>query len=339
MRLTEAIDAYLASRATQGFATSTLRNNQKHLARFVAAVGDLNVSSIEPRHVDKAVTMMARTCGPSSINIAVSDWGKFFAWCRAHRHMRPDMNPLAERRPLKVIDRPRMRVPLADFPHLLDSAPNPRDRALVATGLYLFLRQGEAAALRVRDLHLDQDEIDVWITKSNKHDTMPLSSELRAEYVRWWKVYEAACGPLQDDWYLLPAYERGYILRNADGTYGHTEQWLHPTRRMSQPHSHVNRALNLAGYATRTETGTPTREGMHTLRRSGARALFDELRGQGYDGALRRVQAWLHHAHSTTTEHYLGLDLEVTQRNEQTKGQPLYPSLADQNVVLLSAHG
>lgn len=65
----------------------------------------------------------------------------------------------------------------------------------------------------------------------------------------------------------------------------------------------------------------------HVLRRSGARALFDRLRHEGYDGALRRVQAMLGHSSGTITETYLGLDVERVQRNEMLAGKPMFPDL------------
>lgn len=65
---------------------------------------------------------------------------------------------------------------------------------------------------------------------------------------------------------------------------------------------------------------------MHTLRRSAARALFDRLATEGYDGALRLVQAMLHHAQSSTTEHYLGLTLDKKRRDDIIRGESMYPA-------------
>ena len=66
-------------------------------------------------------------------------------------------------------------------------------------------------------------------------------------------------------------------------------------------------------------------EGGHTLRRSAARALYDELvEERGYDGALRRVQTMLDHKHSMTTELYLGLDVDKVARNKALRGKPMF---------------
>jgi integrase len=65
--------------------------------------------------------------------------------------------------------------------------------------------------------------------------------------------------------------------------------------------------------------------GGHVLRRSGARALFDRLRHEGYDGALKRVQSMLGHSNSVISERYLSLGVERLQRNEMLAGKPMFP--------------
>ena len=75
--------------------------------------------------------------------------------------------------------------------------------------------------------------------------------------------------------------------------------------------------LDRAGYPI-------AKEGGHTLRRSGARAYYDELCEDGYDGALRRVQSMLDHSTTIVTEGYLGLGLDKEARNKALKGQPMF---------------
>jgi hypothetical protein len=84
-------------------------------------------------------------------------------------------------------------------------------------------------------------------------------------------------------------------------------------------------------------------EGCHTLRRSGARALFDDLveRG-GYDGVLRHVSAMLHHKSTLMTERYLGLDVDVKKRNDLIRGKKMYRTQRDMvedspNVTVIGA--
>jgi integrase len=58
-------------------------------------------------------------------------------------------------------------------------------------------------------------------------------------------------------------------------------------------------------------------EGLHTLRRSAARQIFDALvETRRYDGALRVVQSLLHHRSVQTTEQYIGLSTEALTRDD-----------------------
>ena len=76
-------------------------------------------------------------------------------------------------------------------------------------------------------------------------------------------------------------------------------------------------------------------EGSHTLRRSGARALFDRLAESGYDRSLRIVQSMLHHSSVTITEKYIGVTPDQRSRDEIIKGQEMYP-VREENVVSLT---
>ena len=75
------------------------------------------------------------------------------------------------------------------------------------------------------------------------------------------------------------------------------------------------------------------------MRRSGARALFDQLVQDGYDGAIRTVQAMLHHTSVTTTEVYLGIHLDKKRRDEAIRGKVMFPVSAENVVELGVARG
>lgn len=109
------------------------------------------------------------------------------------------------------------------------------------------------------------------------------------------------------------------------------EARLRPTRPVGTLHRIATRALDKINYPTRGEDGESLREGMHTLRRSAARARFDVLESLGYDGAIRHVQTMLGHATMAMTEHYLGLHLDRVKRNELVRGRPMFST--GENVV------
>ena len=100
---------------------------------------------------------------------------------------------------------------------------------------------------------------------------------------------------------------------------------LVPNRKIVKIESVAQRALEAINFPVRDEDGTSLREGIHTLRRSGGRARYEVLREMGHDGSVRQVQAMLHHANLSQTEEYLGISLERQQRNELTRGQPMFP--------------
>jgi integrase len=107
---------------------------------------------------------------------------------------------------------------------------------------------------------------------------------------------------------------------------------------MGEMHDAVQRTLEAAGYQIKDENGRSNYEGSHTLRRSGARALYDRLLDDGHDGAIRVVQAMLHHSSVIQTEHYLGMKLDQARRDKLLKGQRMFAAPSE-NVVRLVREG
>ena len=78
------------------------------------------------------------------------------------------------------------------------------------------------------------------------------------------------------------------------------------------------------GYATRDASGKSTREGSHTLRRSGARAYYDHWVAEGRADAIRIVQTLLHHKKVEQTQEYIGLELDRANRDELMRGVTIF---------------
>lgn len=328
MLLADAREEYLVYRHTAGYTKNTVQVDKIALYRLQKIVGNIEVQSITHRHIDGVYVMMSeKKLRASTVNVATACMRSFFAWARDRGYAAPDANPVSGRRyrPREALN--LIRVPLAQFPSLLDAARTPRDRMLIALGLYTMGRKTEITGIRMQHLDMDSEEIQMYISKANTFDRMPMSKELRREITRWLPIYEAEVGPLREDWYLVPAVQGGHRK-------GQTGYPMRPWKEMASPEDAVTYALaqiGISGYRT----------GMHVLRRSSARARFDEMVNLGYDGALRRVSAWLHHSSVIMTERYLGLDLDRAQRDEETKGEFMFPSLEGDNVVALrkDAHG
>jgi integrase len=229
----------------------------------------------------------------------------------------------------------KLRIPVTDFARLLDSADRPDRRIILALGLFLFLRGGEIRTLKVGDVRLDQGEVDVVIHKTNDIDEMPIPYELDQELRRWFIAYAEDIGrPLRHDDYLVPAHRQfpGWLPRPETGNF-------QPERGVLRPFAHIQLILDKAGYPLVNGDGTKAREGVHTLRRSGARAMFDALvEGRigdpmARDDALRQVMAALHHSSMTISEHYIGLEADRMKRNRTMKGVRFLPEAG--NVIEL----
>lgn len=343
--LSDLLDEWIISQKSKGVAKTTIDNRSHQLRAFIAHVGNVQVRSVEPRHVDGYfAAKQAKGLQPSSLNAHRDTLKAFFVWCELNRYVYRDSDPMRGRSRFKVMPKSRLRVPADQFPRLLDCAPHPRDRIVVALGLYLFLRQSEVAALRVQDVNLAGGSIHVKVEKSKLIDDMPISVELDRELRRWMTFYSARVD-LQAGHYLCPAKgttaagndpHTGQFVANSEGLLNAA---LRPTEAYGNVHASAQRTLELAGYPIRDENDRSLYEGIHTLRRSGARALYDYRIQEGkHDGVIREVQSMLHHASVTMTERYLGLEQDRATRDARLRGQWMFGQPAE-NVIKLVKEG
>lgn len=325
--LSELVDEYQLACRSNGHAKGTLRNSERVGRNFLAFVGNIQVKSVTTRHVDEYLAYRSTVGGlsPATLNLETTILRGLFQFAFQRRHLSAAaMDPVIHRRRLRVQPTGHLRIPASDFPRLLDSTPHPRDRIVLALGIYLLLRQSEIVDLRVEDVDLHHGHINVRIIKTAKFDQMPLSAELERELRAWLTFYTEKCGRLDPTWRLVPAkmtmpFELPGVYRDPLAVE------LRPTVPIAQPHKVVQRALASIGYLSRDSEDNPTRNGVHTLRRSAARAMFDRLCEDGYDGAGRVVQSLLHHSSFQQTEKYLGIELDQKRRDELIRGREMFP--------------
>lgn len=334
-RLSDAIDEHLDTSAAYGATPATIKSKRGSLDKLLLNSGNILMRNVGPEHVAKTfVAMKATGMRASSINVHRSNLSVFFGWAQSRRYLVGSISPMEGTRRLKEMPRERLWVPSSKFDHLLDCASHPRNRMITALGLYLFLRQSEIKNLTVQDVNLEDGFVTVIIYKTKQRDEMPICAELEVELRRWLTYYSQEMDrPLRGDWFLVPArtsplFQKGKPERR-DG--------LKPLSALTRLHAQVQGTLDAAGYSLHTEAGDSAHEGVHTLRRSGARARYDYLVDvKGYDGALREVQAMLHHASTSQTEHYLGITLDKKKRNESIRGQRMFPAADTSNLIHLS---
>jgi integrase len=336
--LNDALAEYERSRRATDYSASTIKSDLQVVRALLAVTGNIYTRTLDQRHMDMYFEWSKTRHKDSTRDLYLSKLRHFFEWCRQRGYM--DSNLLRDRR--VIVDRTvdtRLFVQADDFPRLLDAARHPRDRILIALGLYLFLRGGEIADLRVGDVDLDAGLIDTRQFKTRSSDVMPIWAELDAELRIWLTWYAKHNGPLLDDYYLIPR-KRNYSNDRRIPGHGRFEVCedksnlaVDPTKKCARPHDIVKRALADCDFPL------VAGEGCHTLRRSGARALYEVLRKEQSDtGALQEVKSYLHHKHQEMTEHYLGVKPERERRNARAKGRGLMlprPTIAGDNVIPL----
>ena len=286
--MSDAITEFMAYRKTAGFRPNTLLINGRSLSFFLREVGNLQVRHLDARHGEMFQTyLMSKGYKPNTVNSHLTSLSAFAKWLRSRRYLAGGSDPTANIRAIKVMAEPRTRVEPKDFGPLLDACTTPLERIVVALGLYLFVRASEITAMRVKDVDLDGNEILVRVMKSQIVDPMPICQELDGELRRWLTWYgQDIRRPLEPEFFLVPQRRRRPLGNDGSGTGGgflveRAHDNLMPDRQLQRAHRYVQKPLHAFGVELRDGEGKSTMEGVHTLRRSGARALFDQMVDRG----------------------------------------------------------
>lgn len=338
LRLSDAIEDFLQFRTMNNKAKGTLKQDRSVLTKFLTVNGNIYCHNITSRHVTLHMQEAGKTKQPASLRNDHNSLAAFFGYCRHMRYMPPDSNPLYGRDLPPAAKRERERLHITQFPTLLDAAErrSDRDRMLVAILIYLMVRDNEAAAIRIRDVDLEAGYITIRVSKKKGvyEDRMPISTELDRELRRWLTIYTTAVGPLDPNYFLLPARDTKPIFDAESGKIvGQESRAYKAQESIGRTGRIVNPILESIGFPVVDRFGRRSGEGSHTIRRSGARAYFDVLVANSYDGALRVVQAMLHHESLIQTEHYIGITADRRTRDELIRGQFMFT--AGSNVVPL----
>lgn len=337
--LSDALTDYIVLRSSQDFSKRTLLNEKGVLKRFLSVNGNVWVHSINERHVTRYFEDAAKTRAPRSLQLDHTVLNQFFDWARKTKRLPLDMDPMAGRRRPKTRKKERNRVPVSDFSRLLEAAGerDPRDRMIVAVLLYTMVRDQEAADIRLGDVDLARGTIRVRVSKSLQEDDMPICAELDQELRLWLTHYNRETPmQLESRHFLLPGRKSvGIIARGERGRIEGHEMIYVPDRPVSRLGKVVTPILEDIGFPVADHMGKSTMEGAHTIRRSGARALYDRLASEGYDRSLRLVQSMLHHSSVAITETYLGVTADKRSRDDILRSRPMFP-VDESNVVRLS---
>lgn len=328
--LSDVIGQFLADRRARGLSRRTIVNEKQVLQLLLADVGNINTRRLRPQHMD-LFWANRTTWSAGTMNRARHSLMGFFDWCHDRGHLSRDCNPMAGTRKIRVAPRDRIIIPQSEFENLLESVREPRGRICVALGLYLFLRISEIQHLRWQDVDMEGGTIQVFRPKTKTLDTLPLCDELLHELRRWKLAYAAKVGETPTpSWYLVPGLPPHGGLTGRKGTQGLIEVVPRPYQPMLESNLNytMKTVLKDSGYYR-------PQEGGHTLRRSGAIALYNQLTSVGHDRAIRICQAMLGHASVQTTEGYLRLDLDRKVRNDLLAGKRMFPEGGTGTVIHL----
>lgn len=221
-----------------------------------------------------------------------------------------------------------LRMQVAQIVQMIETCPDPWERWVLALASQTLGRDSELRSRRVAHMRLDLGELDWFRKKTTDVDKLPITKQLREEWQRWAMHYQEKCGPLDRNrgWFLVPARRH---------SFGH---WSYKPDR-----SPYDLADIVKKHASRV-SGIPLAElkgqGVHIVRRSMARALYDRLveLGTPEPTALNRVQVMLGHSSPQTTMIYIGVQPDRLKRNELLSGSSLLWVEQD-NVVQLKAVG
>lgn len=334
-RLSEVIEECISSFEAQGLAPSSVRSARQTYDHLLAQVGNIQIKYLDTTKVDEFFhSRQSKGEAFTTLNTRRNWIRQLVAHAKLRRYIAHD--PVAHVRAFKGLAPKRLLIPQTDFGRLLDSCKDPVERVVVALGLYQFHRAGEIAALKVGDVDLERSLVDKTNFKSRKRDEVPISEELDDELRRWLTHYATVQDGLEPDWFLVPTRTRPMPRQQEDGSWKLVVEGkpYQPKSRHRRPYLIAQAVLERAGYPLRDAYGRSLREGNHTLRRSGARALYDHLLSdRGHDDANRTVQSMLGHSSFTTTEVYLGIDIDRSKRNALIAGRPMFPKSPAANVI------
>lgn len=337
-KLSDSIDDYLAHRRARpkGNSEARLKSISITLRRLLTVTGNILTENLHEGHVDAYFKEASKTRGKRSLGLDTADLKGFFKWAIRTKRAGRNGDPMADYEAPTAPPRPWRGFHISKLPALLDATKHPRDRILLALAAYLLGRSIEFALLRIEDVDLDAGFIRYQIPKTDKVDLLPICTELDQELRSWLEWYSRHTGTLQALWYLVPAKTPAPLNGNRPSDPDAVK--LRPGVQVRGTHSIAQKALVEIGFTVRDSEGKSLGEGMHTIRRSMARALHDQLRDEGDPNPVETVRAMLNHATEKQTRDYIGLQTSRIHRDQRFRGKAMFPGLQSGTVSELEAY-
>ncbi len=296
--VSQAVTEFWADEAIGRLAQSTQKRQRLTINRLLKYVDPKGPASrINRLAVNMVLNEVRGTVEESSLNAYRSDLRRFGAWLVQNDFTLSD--PAAHLRSLPVVIDPKKRKPLnagkARQVVAVAKAIHPRDGMTALLMLASGLRESEIVNLQWGNVDEDFNKIDAMRFKTKQNLPVHVTPQLRTELQQWKAFYEEKHGPIQNDWYVVPALvhrsrKPGFLYMNPE--------W--PMQPKAPQHNLGTRVKTwLAGAGEKNLKGRAS----HTLRRTAANILRDQCND------IRVVQTFLGHKDVRMTELYLDIDI------------------------------
>jgi integrase len=330
VKVADAVPEFLGYMSGRGLSAGTVKRHGTAARGFAAACRKVKGPGATMGQVDHSC--VARFFGDMTgsqgyRNNNLETLRAFLGWAEKWGYLRHNFTAaqlLDGYKGRKAERQPKYYLDAQEFPAALESAGerHPCDRAVIALALFTLARQSEIKIIRLRDLDFAKREIRLYREKRDRWTTTGLTPELADELNRWLGIYADETGYFSPhtmarehpDWLLVPSRGRGSAR-------------LQPDQPICVMERIAKRLLTDLGVQGTREGKSVSHlgEGMHTLRRSGARAFLKALsEGLGHERALTQVKIMLDHDDLQQTMRYIGVDQEKDELNEWLKGNSMY---------------
>lgn len=245
---------------------------------------------------------------PASYNKAIAHLRSFVTWLVRRTLVSSEV--LDALTTLKAGGRKQFpRLDLTQMEDIVEAAEDPWERFVISLGFQTLGRWGELQGVQRKHVHLDRGRIEWWREKTDENDQLPITRQLDTELRRWITAYEAEVGPLEPDHYMIPRRQwtkRGWQLIPSRSS---NRAIISAVKKLTAPHLGGLDAIK--------------GQGVHILRRSAARELYEALKRAGVADPIRIVMAMLGHKRVTTTELYIGVERDRETRDMLLAGASL----------------
>lgn len=338
LKIENALPAFEEYDRSRGLAAGTVKRHMTLVRQFARVCQDIKGRGATMGQVDhQCVSRFFAGLGGSQghRNNALESVKAFLTWAGKFGYLRPPFTAASllegyksrppERQPKYYLEAP-------EFPAALEAAGghNPVDRAVTAIALYTLARQSEIASIRLCDLDLTARTIRIRRHKAKHWTETGVTPELADELNQWLITYAEHMGYFSPhtmirehpDWFLVPSRQSWRTPKSGKPGYR-----LQPDRPIAMMERVAKRVLTDLGVQGTREGKSVSHlgEGMHTIRRSGARAMLKNLSERlGHDRALVQVSIMLDHKDTKMTLRYIGMDQERDELNDWLKGNSMY---------------